>query len=139
MEMNFTLAIIKPDAVEHGHTGEIIAMIEKNGFTIRAMKMTQLAYEQAASFYEVHEERPFFEELCAFMSSGPIVALSIEKDNAVTDFRKLIGATNPAEAAAETIRKKFGKSIDANAIHGSDSEENAFMETSFFFSALECC
>jgi nucleoside-diphosphate kinase len=129
--------MIKPDAVEDGHIGAILNDINAAGFRIVAMKYTKLSAEQAGKFYEVHQERPFYGELVSFMSSGPIVAAILEKDHAVEDFRKLIGATNPANAEDGTIRKKFARSIGENAVHGSDSNENAAIEGSFFFSALE--
>ena len=134
---NKTLAIIKPDAVGNGYTGAIIDKIIKAGFKIKAMKLTKLSNERAGEFYAVHRERPFYGELCEYMSSGPIIALILEKENAVTDFRTLIGATNPQEAAEGTIRKLFAKSIEANAMHGADSDENAIVEGNFFFSSLE--
>lgn len=129
--------MIKPDAVANGHMGNILNDFIQGGFKVRAMKYTWLTEAQAGAFYAVHKERPFYGELVGFMSSGPIVAAVLEKDNAVEDFRKLIGATNPAEAAEGTIRRKYAKSIDANAVHGSDSDANAEIEASFFFSALE--
>jgi len=129
--------MIKPDAVEDGHIGAILNDINAAGFRIVAMKYTKLSAEQAGKFYEVHQERPFYGELVSFMSSGPIVAAILEKENAVEDFRKLIGATNPANAEDGTIRKKYARSIGENAVHGSDSDENAAIEGSFFFSALE--
>ncbi len=129
--------MIKPDAVQDGHIGAILAKINEAGFRIKAMKMTKLSAEKAGQFYEVHKERPFYGELCAFMSSGHIVAAILEKDNAVADFRTLIGATNPANAEEGTIRKMFARSLGENAVHGSDSDENALIEGSFFFSALE--
>jgi len=129
--------MIKPDAVANGHTGAIIDHIIKGGFKITAMKYTRLSPEKAGEFYAVHAARPFYKDLVDFMSSGPIVAAILEKDNAVEDFRKLIGATDPAKAEAGTIRNLFAKSIDANAIHGSDSDENAAIEGSFYFSAFE--
>lgn len=129
--------MIKPDAVRNGHMGKILNQIIEAGFAIKAMKYTYLTPERAGQFYEVHKERPFYNDLVTFMSSGPIVAAILEKDNAVEDFRKLIGATNPQEAAEGTIRNLYAKSIDANAIHGSDSDENAAIEGSFFFSRLE--
>lgn len=129
--------MIKPDAVTNGHTGAILDQIIKAGFTIKAMKWTKLTTEKAGEFYEVHKERPFYSGLVEFMSSGPIVAAILEKDNAVADFRKLIGATNPAQAEEGTIRKKFATSLGENAVHGSDSDENAEIEGSFFFSLLE--
>ncbi|WP_038030046.1 MULTISPECIES: nucleoside-diphosphate kinase [Thermonema] len=132
-----TFSMIKPDAVAAGNSGAILKMIEEAGFRIVAMKMTRLTLEQAGAFYAVHKERPFYQDLCQYMSSGPIIALVLEKENAVEDFRKLIGATDPAKAEEGTIRKLFAKSIEANAIHGSDSDENAAIESAFFFSKLE--
>ncbi|MBK8145985.1 MAG: nucleoside-diphosphate kinase [Bacteroidetes bacterium] len=134
---NLTFTMIKPDAVQDGHIGAILAKINEAGFRIKAMKMTKLSAEKAGQFYEVHKERPFYGELCAFMSSGHIVAAILEKENAVADFRTLIGATNPANAEEGTIRKMFARSLGENAIHGSDSDQNALIEGSFFFSALE--
>jgi nucleoside-diphosphate kinase len=132
-----TFTMIKPDAVADGHTGAIIKMIEEAGFRIVAMKKTKLTEERAGQFYEVHKERGFYNDLCKYMSSGAIVPMILEKDNAVADFRKLIGATNPANADEGTIRKLFAKSIEANAIHGSDSDENAELEGNFFFARTE--
>lgn len=129
--------MIKPDAVANGHTGAIIDHIIKGGFKITAMKYLWLTPEKAGEFYAVHKARPFYNDLVSFMSSGPIVAAILEKDNAVEDFRKLIGATDPAKAEAGTIRNLFAKSIDANAVHGSDSDENAQIEGSFYFSSFE--
>ncbi|KNA03511.1 hypothetical protein SOVF_208520 [Spinacia oleracea] len=129
--------MIKPDAVANGHIGAILNDIIAGGFKIIAMKYIQLSKETAGAFYAVHKERPFYGELVEFMTSGPIVAAILEKDNAVEDFRTLIGATNPADAADGTIRNKYAKSIDANAIHGSDSDENAAIEGNFFFSQFE--
>jgi nucleoside-diphosphate kinase len=137
MENNKTFTMIKPDAVANGHTGAIIDHIIKGGFKITAMKYLWLTPEKAGEFYAVHKARPFYNDLVAFMSSGPIVAAILEKDNAVEDFRKLIGATDPAKAEPGTIRNLFAKSIDANAVHGSDSDENAQIEGSFYFSAFE--
>ncbi len=137
MAGNRTFTMIKPDAFEAGNTGAIIQMIEEAGFRLVAAKITHLSADRAGQFYEVHKERPFYNDLVSYMSSGPIMPLVLEKDNAVADFRKLIGATNPAEAAEGTIRKKFAKSIEANAIHGSDSDENAQIEANFFFSRTE--
>ncbi|MEY4334540.1 MAG: hypothetical protein RJA92_861 [Bacteroidota bacterium] len=134
---NRTFTMIKPDATSKGYTGAILDQIIKAGFTVKAMKWTKLTTEQAGLFYDIHRERPFFGELVEFMSSGPIVAAILEKDNAVEDFRKLIGATNPAQAEEGTIRKKFAASIGENAVHGSDSNENAIIEGDFFFSKLE--
>lgn len=137
MSGNRTFTMIKPDAYAAGNSGAILKMIEEAGFTVKAAKLTQLTAERAGQFYEVHKERPFYNDLVAYMSSGPIIAMILEKDNAVEDFRKLIGATNPAEAAEGTIRKIFAKSIEANAVHGSDSDENAAIEGSFYFSRTE--
>ena len=137
MATNRTFTMIKPDASEAGNAGAIIKMIEEAGFKIVALKKTKLSAERAGTFYEVHNERPFYGELCEYMSSGTIFPMILEKENAVADFRTLIGATNPAEAAEGTIRKLFAESISANAIHGSDSDENAQIEGSFFFSELE--
>jgi len=135
--MNRTFTMIKPDATSKGYTGAILDQIIKAGFGVKAMKWTKLTVEQAGQFYEVHKERPFYGELVAFMSSGPIVAAILEKDNAVADFRKLIGATNPAQAEEGTIRKNFAASMGENAVHGSDSDENAQIEGNFFFAATE--
>lgn len=129
--------MIKPDAVKAGHIGAILEKINGAGFRIKAMKMTQLSLAKAGQFYEVHKERPFYGELCEFMSSGPVVAAILEKENAVADFRTLIGATNPADAAEGTIRKLYAKSVGENAVHGSDSDANALIEGDFFFSGLE--
>ncbi|MBD1423122.1 nucleoside-diphosphate kinase [Sphingobacterium chuzhouense] len=137
MATNRTFTMIKPDAVANGHIGAILNDIIADGFKIVAMKYIQLTKETAGNFYAVHKERPFYNDLVSFMTSGPIVAAILEKDNAVEDFRKLIGATNPAEAAEGTIRNKYAKSIDANAVHGSDSDENADIEGNFFFSQFE--
>ena len=129
--------MIKPEAVQAGNTGEILKMIEKNGFRIVALKKVQLNIERAGIFYEIHKERPFYEELVGYMSSGPIVAAILEKKNAVADFRNLIGATDPTEADEGTIRKLFAESKSKNAIHGSDSDENAQIESDFHFSSNE--
>jgi nucleoside-diphosphate kinase len=137
MAGNKTFTMIKPDAVADGNTGAIIKMIEEAGFRVVAMKKTKLTEERAGQFYEVHKERGFYKDLCNYMSSGAIVPMILEKDNAVADFRKLIGATNPANADEGTIRKLFAKSIEANAIHGSDSDENAEIEGNFFFARTE--
>lgn len=134
---NQTFTMIKPDAFAKNYTGAILDQITKAGFRIVAMKLMQLSSEKAAAFYAVHKERPFYDELVQFMSSGPIVAAILEKDNAVADFRTLIGATDPAKAAEGTIRKRFASSMGENAIHGSDSDENAKIEGDFFFSVLE--
>jgi nucleoside-diphosphate kinase len=132
-----TFTMIKPDAMADGNAGAIIKMIQEAGFRIVAMKMTKLSDETAGKFYEVHKERPFYKDLTSYMASGPIIAMILEKDNAVEDFRKLIGATNPADAAEGTIRKLFAKSIEANAVHGSDADETAQAEGNFFFSEME--
>lgn len=129
--------MIKPDAVAGNHIGAILQQITDGGFKIIAMKYTRMTKDLAGKFYEVHKERPFYDDLTTFMSSGTIVAAILEKDNAVADFRKLIGATNPAEAAEGTIRKRFARSLGENAVHGSDSDENAAIEGQFFFSAFE--
>ncbi|WP_025764360.1 nucleoside-diphosphate kinase [Dyadobacter tibetensis] len=137
MTTNRTFTMIKPDAVADGHSGSIIKMIEAAGFKIIAMKKTLLTAERAGQFYQVHAERPFYGDLCGYMSSGPIIPMILEKENAVADFRTFIGATNPEQAAEGTVRKLYAKSIQANAIHGSDSDENAAIEGSFFFSETE--
>ena len=129
--------MIKPDAVRNGHIGSILKMICDAGFRIKAMKYTRLSKEKAGEFYEVHKERPFYGELVDFMSSGPIVAAILEKDNAVEDFRTLIGATNPAEAAPGTIRSLYATNVGENAVHGSDSDDNADIESNFHFAATE--
>ena len=134
---NTTLMMIKPDAVENGHIGNILEKVTNAGFQIKALKLTQLSKNDAERFYEVHRERPFYGELVAFMSRGPIVAAVLEKDNAVSDFRTLIGATNPEEAAEGTIRKLYATSIGENAVHGSDSDENANIEAAFHFAGRE--
>lgn len=137
MATNRTFTMIKPDAVANGHIGAILNDITSAGFKIIAMKYTRLSEELAGKFYEIHKERPFYKDLVDFMSSGPIVAAILEKDNAVEDFRKLIGATDPTKAELGTIRNKYAKSIDANAVHGSDSDDNALIEGNFFFNASE--
>lgn len=137
MSTNRTFTMIKPDAVEDGNSGAIIKMIEEAGFRIVALKKTQLTPERAGQFYAVHSERPFYNDLCKYMSSGSIIPIILEKENAVADFRTLIGATNPENADEGTIRKLFAKSIEANAIHGSDSDENAEIEGNFFFGGIE--
>jgi nucleoside-diphosphate kinase len=129
--------MIKPDAMSKGYAGAILDKILKGGFRLVALKQTRLSKEKAGEFYEVHRERPFYGELVEFMSSGPIIAAILEKENAVADFRKLIGATDPAKADQGTIRKLFASSLGENAVHGSDSDENAKIEGDFFFSALE--
>ena len=137
MATNKTFTMIKPEAVAAGHSGKIIDMIIAAGFKVKAMKLTKLSKDRAGKFYEVHKERPFYGELVDYMSGGPIVAMALEKDNAVADFRKLIGATDPAEAAEGTIRKRFAKSKGENAVHGSDSDENAALEIAFHFADAE--
>ncbi|MEI8075781.1 MAG: nucleoside-diphosphate kinase [Bacteroidota bacterium] len=137
MMSNRTFTMIKPDATRKGHTGAILDQIIKAGFKVKAMKWVKLSEEQAGLFYDVHRARPFFQELVDFMISGPIVAAILEKDNAVSDFRELIGSTNPAQAAEGTIRKLYAANIGENAVHGSDSDENAALEGDFFFSKLE--
>jgi nucleoside-diphosphate kinase len=132
-----TLSIIKPDAVRKGYTGAILAEIEKAGFQIAAIKKQSISVEQAQGFYAVHAGKPFFEGLCAFMSSGPLVLMVLEKENAIADLRKLMGATNPANAEEGTIRKKFAASMSENAIHGSDGEETAAFEISYWFEGYE--
>ncbi|MFQ3575202.1 MAG: nucleoside-diphosphate kinase [Cytophagales bacterium] len=137
MTGNITFSMIKPDAVKDGFSGAILAQIESAGFRIVALKKLKLSAENAAKFYAIHEGKPFFQTLLDVMSAGPIYALILEKENAVADFRKLIGATNPANAEEGTIRKKYARSLESNAVHGSDSDENALIEASFFFSKLE--
>ena len=134
---NITFTMIKPDAVANGHIGKILDKITEAGFSIVAMKYTRLSEETAGKFYDIHRERPFFKDLVGFMSSGPIVAALLQKDNAVDDFRKLIGATDPKKAEPGTIRNLFAESIEANAVHGSDSDENAVIEAGFFFNQFE--
>ena len=135
MATNRTFTMIKPDAVQEHHIGGILHMMEAGGFRVVELQKINLTAERAGQFYAVHAERPFYNDLVRYMSSGPIVAAVLEKDNAVADFRALIGATNPAQAAEGTIRKKYAKSIEANAVHGSDSDENAQIEADFFFGA----
>lgn len=137
MPTNRTFTMFKPDAIENGHMGKIVDMIIKAGFQIKAMKYTKLSVAQAQEFYAVHSERPFYGELVEYMTSGPIIAAILEKENAVTDFRNLIGATDPAEAAEGTIRKYYAESKGRNAVHGSDSDENAAIESEFHFSSSE--
>jgi nucleoside-diphosphate kinase len=137
MKNNKTLAIIKPLAIKNGCTGAIITKINEAGFRILAMKLTHLTIDKAKEFYSVHKNRPFFKELVLFISSAPILVAILEKENAVKDYRELIGATNPAQALPKTIRSLYGTSIQANAVHGSDSDENAEIETDFFFSDIE--
>lgn len=134
---NRTLAIIKPDAVKNNNIGQIITKITEAGFKIKALKMTRLTEDSAGGFYEVHKERPFYGELVQFMTSGPVVPIALEKENAVAEFRKLIGATDPAKAEEGTIRKLYATSLGENAIHGSDSDENAAIEIAHFFSRKE--
>ena len=134
---NRTFTMIKPDAVENGHIGSILEKINSSGFKIIAMKFTKLSLEKAENFYEVHSDRPFFNELVTFMSRGPIVAAILEKNNAVEDFRVLIGSTNPSDAKEGTIRNLFATSMGENAVHGSDSDENAMIEGAFHFSNEE--
>ncbi|WP_373059103.1 nucleoside-diphosphate kinase [Zunongwangia sp. H14] len=137
MAGNRTFTMLKPDAVENGHIGAILEQITASGFRIVAMKLTQMTKADAEKFYDIHKERPFFRELVDFMTRGPIVAAILEKENAVEDFRTLIGATNPEEAAEGTIRKKYASSIGENAVHGSDSDENAAIEGAFHFAGRE--
>ena len=137
MAGNRTFTMIKPDAVENGHIGAILDQINASGFRIVAMKLTQMTTADAETFYAVHKERPFFGELVEFMTRGPIVAAILEKENAVEDFRTLIGATNPEDAAEGTIRKKYASSVGENAVHGSDSDENAAIEGAFHFAGRE--
>ena len=137
MTTNRTFTMLKPDAIENGHMGKIIDMIINAGFKIKAMKYTTLSVAQAQEFYAVHSERPFYGELVEYMTSGPIIAAILEKENAVTDFRNLIGATDPSEAADGTIRKYYAESKGRNAVHGSDSDENAAIESEFHFSPSE--
>lgn len=137
MAGNRTLAIIKPDAVQNGHIGKIIDQLLAKGIKIKAMKLMHLSPMQAGAFYAVHKERPFFNDLVAYMTSGPCIPMALELSNAVTTFREIIGATNPEQAAPGTIRKQFGMSLEKNAIHGSDSDENANREINFFFSGIE--
>lgn len=137
MTGNTTFTMIKPDAVSAGNSGAIIKMIEEAGFSIQAMKRTKLSRNMAGKFYKVHSERPFYNDLCEYMSSGPIIAMILTRENAVESFRDLIGATDPAKAAPGTIRQLFATSIEANAVHGSDSDQNALIESGFFFSELE--
>ena len=134
---NITFTMIKPSAVKSNFTGAILKMINESGFRIKAIKMTQLTRERAEAFYAIHQGKPFFDGLVEFMSSGPIIAAILEKDNAIADFRDLIGNTNPEKAAEGTIRKLYAESLTANAVHGADSDENAIREGSFFFSEME--
>ena len=134
-----TLAIIKPDAVGAGSAGQVLARIEKAGFKVLAVKMIRMSFDDAAGFYAVHRERPFFKSLCTFMTQGPCIPMVLEADNAIQRWRDLMGATDPAKAAAGTIRKDFASSIEANAVHGSDAAATAAVEIAYFFSQLEIC
>ena len=133
MAGTITFSMVKPEAVKDKFVGGIIAMIEQAGFSLQAMRLTQLTPQDAGRFYEVHKDRPFYEEVCQDLAAGPVVAMVLQKENAVADFRRLLGATDPAEAAAGTLRKKFGRSIGANAVHGSDADTTAAVEAKFFF------
>lgn len=137
MPDNRTFTMIKPSTVAEGHAGAILSLIQKAGFRIVSLKMIKMSYEQAGKFYEIHKERPFYTDLVTFMSSGPVIAAILEKNNAVEDFRTLIGATDPEKAVPGTIRKLYAKNVQENAVHGSDSNENATIEGNFFFSGLE--
>jgi nucleoside-diphosphate kinase len=137
MAGNITLTIIKPGAFRKGYTGPILNMINEAGFRIIAMKLTKMSTRQAETFYAIHRSKPFYESLVDFMSSGPVIAAILQKDNAVEDYRKLIGATNPENAEEGTIRKKYAESVEMNAVHGSDSDENATIEADFFFARSE--
>ncbi len=137
MAIEQTFAIIKPDAVGAGHAGQILSMIEHAGFRIRGMKMSRLSKQHAEGFYDIHREKPFFGGLVTFMTEGPVVLLVLERDNAIKHWREVMGATNPANAAEGTIRKKFAKNIERNAVHGSDAPETAAVEIPFFFSMAE--
>jgi nucleoside-diphosphate kinase len=137
METNITFTMIKPDAMENGHSGDILSLIQKSGFRVSALKLVHLTKPQAEIFYSIHKEKPFFEELVMFMTRSPIIVAVLKKNNAVEDFRKLIGSTNPKEARKGTVRKMFASSMGENAIHGSDSAENARIESSYFFAGNE--
>ena len=137
MLQNFTFSMIKPDAYAKGYTGSILTDIEQAGFKILAMRLTRLSRLEAEAFYEVHRDKSFYEELCKYMSSGPMIALILGKENAVEDYRKLIGATDPKQAAPNTLRAKYASSIEANAVHGADSQSNARIEAYFFFSTRD--
>ena len=137
MPIEQTFAIIKPDAVSNGHTGQILGIIEKAGFRIRGMKMTRLSKQQAEGFYEIHRQKPFFAGLVSFMTEGPVVVMVLERDNAIKHWREVMGATNPANAAKGTIRKRFAKNVERNAVHGSDAPGTAAVEIPFFFSMAE--
>ncbi|HEY3938442.1 MAG TPA: nucleoside-diphosphate kinase [Bryobacteraceae bacterium] len=137
MALERTLGIIKPDAVANGHTGAILAMIQQNGFRVVGLKMRRIARHEAESFYAVHKDRPFFPGLVTFMTEGPVVVLALEGENAIAKWRELMGATNPANAAEGTVRKRFAENIERNSVHGSDAPETAAQEIPFFFSAAE--
>ena len=137
MKNNLTFTMIKPDAMENGYAGEILSMILKSGFRISALKLIHLTNHQAETFYNIHRKKPFFDELVTFMTRSPIIVAVLKKNNAVEDFRKLIGSTNPEDAEKGTVRKLFATSMGENAIHGSDSEDNAHIESSFFFNKNE--
>ena len=137
MKNNLTFTMIKPDAMENGYAGEILSMILKSGFRISALKLIHLTNHQAKTFYNIHRKKPFFDELVTFMTRSPIIVAVLKKNNAVEDFRKLIGSTNPEDAEKGTVRKLFATSMGENAIHGSDSEDNAHIESSFFFNKNE--
>ena len=137
MALERTFGIIKPDAVAKGHTGEILTLIQQNGFRILGMKMRRLAKHEAEAFYEVHKQRPFFSGLVTFMTEGPVVVLALEQEDAIAKWRELMGATNPANAAAGTIRQRFAENIERNSVHGSDASETAAQEIPFFFSTAE--
>ena len=137
MAIQQTFAIIKPDAVAGGHTGQILSMIERAGFRIRGMRMTRISRQQAEGFYDIHREKPFFTGLVNFMTEGPVVVLALERENAILHWREVMGATNPEKAAEGTIRKKFAKNIERNAVHGSDAPETAAVEIPFFFNMAE--
>ena len=137
MDLERTFAIVKPDAVANGHTGEILTMIQQNGFRIVGLKMRRLAKYEAEQFYAIHKDRPFFSGLVTFMTEGPVVVLVLERDNAIAKWRDLMGATNPANAAEGTVRKSFASNIERNAVHGSDAAETAALEIPFFFSTAE--
>jgi nucleoside-diphosphate kinase len=137
MDGKYTFSIIKPNAVRTGKTGPILSMINEGGFEISAIKMVQITTQQAEAFYEVHKGKPFYEDLVEFMTSGPVIVLILKHENAVSEFRKLLGATDPEKAEQGTVRKNFGVSVKMNAIHGSDSDENAARESNFFFSDIE--
>ncbi len=137
MKGNKTFTMIKPKAISNGHLGPILAVINEAGFRVKALKLTKLSIEQAEAFYLIHKTKPFYQDLCLFMSSGPIVAAILEKDNAVDEYRELIGATNPEKAQDGTIRKLFATSMQQNAVHGSDSDDNVIIESDFFFAGVD--